>query len=259
VAELKGIYILWYREVLRLRRDRARLIASLGSPLLYLVVFGFGLARPMGMLAPGLDFTRFLFPGILGMTVLMTALMSGMSVVWEREMGFLKEVLVAPLSRWALVIGKTLGGATIAIVQGSILLVLAPLLGIGLPLFSLLRLFPYLFLVAFALGALGVLIASRTHTMEGFQVVMQMVLMPLIFLSGIFFPVAGLPRWLDIIVKVNPVSYAVDAIRRLILGPVVPPLTLFDRPLTIAAEGLAVLLFGGMLTGLAIWSFSHQE
>lgn len=259
MAELKGIYILWYREVLRLRRDRPRLVASLGAPLLYLIVFGFGLSRTMGTLAPGLNFTQFLFPGILGMTVLMTALMSGMSVVWEREMGFLKEVLVAPLSRRAMVLGKTSGGATLAIVQGLVLLVLAPLLGITLPLTSLLWLLPFLLLVAFALSSLGVLIASRTYTMEGFQVVVNLVLMPLIFLSGIFFPLTGLPAWLDVIVKINPVTYGVDAIRHLILGPVVPSVNWFGRPVTLVEDALVVGLLALTVTGLAIWSFSRQE
>lgn len=259
MAELKGIYILWYREMLRLRRDRPRLIASLGAPLLYLIVFGFGLSRLMGPLAPGLNFTQFLFPGLLGMTVLMTALMSGMSVVWEREMGFLKEVLVAPLSRRAMVLGKALGGATLAMVQGLILLVLAPLLEINLSLVSLLYLLPFLLLAAFALSSLGVLIASRTYTMEGFLVVVNLALMPLIFLSGIFFPLTGLPGWLNIIVKINPITYGVDAIRYLILGPVVPSVVWFGRPVTIIEDTLVIGTLAVIATGLAIWSFSRQE
>lgn len=259
MAELKGIYILWYREMLRLRRDRPRLIASLGAPLLYLVVFGFGLSRLMGPLAPGLNFTQFLFPGLLGMTVLMTALMSGMSVVWEREMGFLKEVLVAPLSRRAMVLGKALGGATLAMVQGLILLVLAPLLGINLSFVSLLYLLPFLLLAAFALSSLGVLIASRTYTMEGFLVVVNLALMPLIFLSGIFFPLTGLPGWLNIIVKLNPITYGVNAIRHLILGPVVPSVVWFGRPVTLIEDTLVIGALAVIVTGLAIWSFSRQE
>lgn len=259
MAELRGIYILWYREVLRLRRDRPRLVASLGTPLLYLVVFGFGLSRPMGTLVPGLNFTQFLFPGLLGMTVLMTALMSGMSVVWEREMGFLKEVLVSPLSRRAMVLGKALGGATLAMAQGLVLLVLAPVLGIKLSFTSLLWLLPLLLLIAFALSSLGVLIASRTYTMEGFQVVVNLLLMPLIFLSGIFFPLTGLPRWLAIIVTINPVTYGVDAIRRIILGPVLPSVIWFDRPVTLVEDVLVIGLLTLIVTGLAIWSFSRQE
>ncbi len=259
MAELKGIYILWYREILKLRRERPRAIASLGAPFLYLIVFGFGLSRSMGPLAPGLNFTQFLFPGLLGMTVLMTALMSGMSVVWEREMGFLKEVLVSPLSRRAMVLGKALGGATLAIVQGLILLVLAPCLGINLSLTSLPYLLPFLLLTAFTLSSLGILIASRTYTMETFQVVISLVLMPLIFLSGIFFPLTNLPHWLDIIVKINPITYGINAIRYLILGPVVPPIIWFGRPVTLIEDTLVIGALAIIVTSLAIWSFSRQE
>ncbi len=259
MAELRGIYILWYREVLRLRRDRPRLVASLGMPLLFLVVFGFGLSSPMGTLVSGMNFTQFLFPGIIGMTVLMSALMSGMSVVWEREMGFLREVLVSPLSRRAVVLGKALGGSTLAIVQGLILLILAPILGIKIPLLSLLWLILLLFLIAFALSSLGVLIASRTHTMEGFQVIMNLVLMPLVFLSGIFFPLSGLPGWLGALVTINPITYAVDAIRRTILGPEVPSLVWFQQPVTLGHDIMVIVVLAVIVSALAIWSFSRQE
>jgi len=259
MAELRGIYILWYREVLRLRRDRPRLIASLGTPLLFLIVFGFGLSRPMGTLVAGVNFTQFLFPGLLGMTVLMSALMSGMSVVWEREMGFLREVLVSPLSRRAVVLGKALGGSTIAIFQGAVLLILAPFLAVKIPLLSLLWLLLLLFLIAFALSSLGVLIASRTYTMEGFQVIMNLVLMPLIFLSGIFFPLTELPGWLSVVVTINPITYGVDAIRRIMLGSGVPSVAWFQHPVTLAQDILVIGLLTLIVTGLAIWSFSRQE
>lgn len=259
MASLGAIYILWYREVLRLRRDRVRLVAQLTSPLLFFAVFGLGLSRPMGLLAPGLDFIRFLFPGILGMTVLMAAVMSGMSVVWEREVGFLKEVLVAPVSRSSLVLGKALGGATIALIQGIILLLLAPFLGVGFSFAVLAQLLPLLFLVALALGGLGLLIASRMQSMEGFMAINGMLIMPLIFLSGAFFPVNNLPLGMAILVRVNPVTYGVDAIRQVILGPLSPGLMLLNQPLGIWAEGLVVALFGVITLGLAIWSFSYQE
>ncbi len=259
MAELRGIYILWYREVLRLRRDRPRLVASLGAPLLFLVVFGFGLSRPMGTLVAGINFTQFLFPGIIGMTVLMSALMSGMSVVWEREMGFLKEVLVSPLSRRAVVLGKALGGSTLAIFQGVVLLILSPFLEVKIPLLSLLWLLLLLFLIAFALSSLGVLIASRTHTMEGFQVIMNLVIMPLVFLSGIFFPLTGLPGWLSVVVTINPLTYGVDAIRRIILGPAVPSVVWLQHPVGLGEDILVIGLLTLIVTGLAIWSFSRQE
>jgi len=259
MADLRAIYAIWYREVLRLRRDRLRLVGQFVSPLLFLVVFGVGLARAMGTLAAGLNFTQFLFPGLLAMTVLMSSFMSGVSVVWEREMGFLKEVLVAPVSRASIVLGKTLGGATLAMVQGGLMLLLAPALGIGLSARMVLVLLPMMLLLALALGGLGVLLASRMRSMEGFFVIMNMFITPLIFLSGVFFPIGGLPGWLNLVVKANPVTYGVDSLRQLMLGGMAPSLTLFDYRLAIWQDAALMALFGTATIALAIWSFSVVE
>lgn len=129
---MRGIYIIWYRELLRFVRERSRIVATMAMPLLFLVIFGAGLKNSMGPLAPGVDFLQFMYPGIIAMSVLMTSFMGGMSVVWDREFGFLKEVLVAPLSRSGVALGKTLGGATVAMIQGVLLLVLAPIVGADL-------------------------------------------------------------------------------------------------------------------------------
>jgi len=137
---LWGIYTIWYRDLLRFWRDKMRMVTSLAFPLLFLVVFGGGLSGAMGMLAPGVDFSKFMFPGIIGMTVLMTSFISGVSVVWDREFGFLKEILVAPISRVSVAAGKTLGGATIALIQGGIILAFAPLFGVTFPPIILLQL-----------------------------------------------------------------------------------------------------------------------
>ena len=257
-AALRGIYAIWYREALRLRRDRLRLVGHLLSPLLFLLVFGVGLGRAIGSLTPGLDFISFLFPGIVGMSVLMIAFMSGISVVWEREMGFLKEVLVAPIPRASLVIGKTLGGATVALVQGIIMLVLSPLAGIELTPGVILRLVPLMLLVAVSIGGLGVLLASRMYSMEGFQVLMNILVMPMLFLSGVFFPVQNLPAWLGVIVRINPVTYGVDAIRQVMLGDAAPQLLMFGEPVSVTQDIPAVTIFGTVIVALGIWSFSHQ-
>jgi ABC-2 type transport system permease protein len=257
-AAVRGIYTIWYREILRLRRDRLRLVAQLLSPLLFLLVFGVGLGRTMGSLAPGLDFMRFLFPGIVGMSVLMTAFMSGISVVWEREMGFLKEVLVAPIPRASLVLGKVLGGATVAMVQGLVILGLAPLVGVDLSVGVLVKLLPLMLLVAASLGGLGVLLASRMYSMESFQVLMNILIMPMVFLSGVFFPVRDLPIWLGIVVRINPITYGVDAIRQVMLGDAAPSLLMFGQPMSVSQDILAVAVFGAVMVGLGIWSFSHQ-
>ena len=239
-----------------------RMVTSLAFPLLFLVVFGSGLSGAMGMLAPGVDFSKFIFPGIIGMTVLITSFMSGVSVVWDREFGFLKEVLVAPISRVAVAAGKTLGGATIALIQGTIILAFAPLFGITFPLEILPRLLPVMFLVACALSAMGIFLASRIKSMEAHQAVMQLLMFPMVFLSGVFFPVNNLPPWMNILVKINPATYGIDSIRQLVLG--VQPttslgITVLGHTMSIGEDLMVVAAFGLVMVVLAMWSFGTQE
>ena len=270
---LKGVYIVWYRDLLRLWRDKIRIVGAIGLPVLFLIIFGSGLSRTMGELVPGVDFTKFMYPGIIGMTVLMTALMSAVSIVWDREFGFLREVLVAPVNRASVVMGKALGGATVAMIQGTLILFMAPVFGISLSPLFVLKLWGLMLLVAWALGGLGILIASRMRSMEAFQVVMQMLVFPMVFLSGVFFPVGDLPTWLSVIVKVNPASYGVDAIRQLMLGRILPAgegipslvgatplhLSLFGHVMSIGDDVLVVAGFGVLTVALAMWAFSRQE
>ena len=225
-AAVRGAYIVWYRDLLRWWRDRQRIIPSLFQPILYLVVFGVGLGSAIGVGisggrgagAPGVDYTTFMYPGVLAMSVLFTAIFSSISIVWDREFGFLKEIQVAPIPRTAVAVGKALGGSTVAMLQSAVLLALAPLVGVALSPAMVLELLALMFLLAFALAALGVAIASRMRTMESFQAVMNFVLMPLLFLSGAFFPLQGLPGWLAVLTHLDPVAYAVDAIRRVVLS-----------------------------------------
>jgi ABC-2 type transport system permease protein len=246
-------------------------VGAIALPILFLIIFGSGLSRTMGMLAPGVDFTKFMYPGIIGMTVLMTSLMSAVSIVWDREFGFLREVLVAPVSRASVVMGKALGGATVAMLQGTIILLLAPIFGIPLSLLFVLKLWGLMLLVAWALGGLGILIASRMRSMEAFQIVMQMLVFPMVFLSGVFFPVGNLPAWLNVIVKINPATYGVDAIRQFMLGRILPQgipavaemspleLTLFGHTMSLANDLLVIAGFGVLTVTLAMWSFGRQE
>lgn len=267
MASLSSIYIFWYREVLRIWRDKIRIVGSLAMPLLWLLAFGAGFSRVV-QIAPGVNFAKFMFPGIICMTVLMTSFMSGVSIVWERELGFLKEVLVAPVPRATIVIGKTLGGATVAMFQGSLILALAPLVGVKLTPVMILQLWPLMLMVALAAAALGILVASRMKSMEGFQIIMQSTIMPMIFLSGVFFPVNNLPSWMNPIVKVNPVTYGVDAIRQVVLaGEVVGEdaaslawrVTVHQHIMTIGQDMMIVGGFGALIVGLAVWSFRQQE
>jgi ABC-2 type transport system permease protein len=259
---LRGIYTIWYRDLLRFRRDKVRMVGAIAFPLLFLVVFGGGLSGTMGMLAPGVDFSKFIFPGIVGMTVLMTSFTTGISVVWDREFGFLREILVAPVSRVAVAVGKTLGGATIALIQGIVILLFAPVFGVSIPPGTLLKLLPVMFLVAIALSAMGILLSSRIKSIEAHQVVMQFLLFPMVFLSGVFFPVGNLPSWMNVLVKVNPVTYGVAPIRQLMLGlqPATSlDLTVLGHTMSIADDLMVVAVFGVVMAVLAMWSFNVQE
>ena len=275
MGNLRGIYILWYRDILRLWRDKTRIVGSLMFPLLFLAM-GAGLSGSLGASAPSGDFAKFMYPGILGISVLMTALMSGVGIVWDRQFGFLKEVLVAPISRASVALGKTMGGATIALLQGSLIFFFAPLLGVQLNVLLVVELLLIMFIMAASLASLGIFIASRMRSMEAFQMVMQLLLMPMIFLSGTFFPVGdGLPAWLGVLVRINPVTYAVDPLRQLLLGSQTPALStsplpaglapnlsglsLFGHVMSIADDLIIVVGFGVLMTILAMWSFSRQE
>jgi len=262
MRNLRGVYIIWHRDLLRFWRDRTRMVGAIAFPLLFLVVFGSGLSGTMGMLAPGVDFAKFIFPGIVGMTVLMTSFTAGVSVVWDREFGFLKEVLVAPISRVAVAVGKTLGGATIALVQGIVILLFAPLFGIGISPGVVLKLLPVMFLIACALSAMGILISSRMKSIEAHQVVMQFLMFPMIFLSGVFFPVNNLPSWMSVVVRINPVTYGIDSIRQLVLGLQAADLfrlTVLGHTMTIAEDLIVMAAFGVVMAVLAMWSFNVQE
>jgi len=259
---LRGVYTIWYRDILRFWHDKMRMISSIALPLLFLIVFGSGLSSRMGLLGPGIDFAQFIFPGIIGMTVLMSSFMAGVSLVWDREFGFLKEVLVAPISRISVAVGKALGAATVAMLQGIIILLFAPLIGVSLSVWTVLALLPLMFLLAASMGSLGILLATRIRSMEAFQAVMQMVMFPMIFLSGVFFPMDGLPVWMSVLVKINPATYGIAPIRQVVLGT--SPGSSFDINVlghTMSLwDNIAVLaIFGAAMILLAMWSFSHQE
>jgi ABC-2 type transport system permease protein len=200
------IYSIWLREMTRYVRARSRVVTSLITPLLWLIIFGTGFSSSLSFGAGGTtNYINFLAPGILGMTVLFTSIFSGMSVMFDKEFGFLKEILVAPVSRTSIVIGKALGGTTQASIQALLILALSTFIGVKIS------------------GTLGlapavVLIASRLENIEGFQVVANLLVLPIFFLSGAFFPVASLPNWMKALVDINPLAYGVDAMRYAVTG-----------------------------------------
>lgn len=258
---LRGIWVIAYRELLRFVQERSRLLSSFAMPLLFLVIFGAGFNRTIGTMTPGVDFVQFIFPGIIAMTVLMNSVMSGLSVVWDREFGFLKEILVAPLGRTGIVLGKAVGSATVAVMQGAVMLLLAPLVGVKVTPLLVVQLMPVLVIISMSLSGLGILVASRMRSQQGFQLIVQLIILPLIFLSGVFFPVNNVPAWLEVFSKANPLTYGVDAIRQLFLAgsAEVTGVTVFGHTMTVLQDVAVIACFGTILLLLAAWSFGKQE
>lgn len=266
--ELRTVGMVWERELIRFFRTRARILSSFIQPILFLFVLGYGMSTLVGTTA-GFDFKKFLFPGIVAMTVMSTAISSAISIVWDREFGFLREMLVAPVSRTALVSGKTLGGASIATVQGTIMLALAPLIGVHLTWLVVLEVIGIELLMAVALTAFGVFVASHIQRMEGFSVVMQLLLFPMLFLSGALFPLSGLPGWLTVLTRINPLTYAVAPLRQVVFAAQhMPPaaaarfstsVTLFGYTLSNAACIGITCLFAMMFLALAVKGFGKPD
>jgi ABC-2 type transport system permease protein len=266
--ELRTTGMVWLRELIRFERTRTRILSGLIQPVLFLIVLGYGMSGLVGTTA-GFDFKKFMFPGIMAMSVVTTAIFSGMSIVWDREFGFLREMLVAPTSRASLALGKTAGGASVAAVQGTIMLILAPLIGVHLTAVLVLEIIGLELLMAIALTAFGVFVASHIERMEGFQVVMQMLLFPMIFLSGALFPLNGLPGWLEVLTRINPLTYAVAPLRQVVFAAQNMPaaarkrfpatVELFGHTLSISTEIAIVVVFAVIFITLAIRGFSRTE
>jgi ABC-2 type transport system permease protein len=217
---LKVLYTIWLREVKVFLREPSRTVGMIGQPLLYLLIVGQGIASGLSLNRAGgaVGYMQFMYPGILGMSVLFTCIFSALSIIWDREFGFLKEVLVAPVPRWAVAQGKILGGSTVAMVQVVILLALAPLAGITLTVVVALQVLLVCFLMSVAVTGLGVFLAARMRSMQGFQVLMNFLVMPLYFLSGAMFPIASAPAWMQTLMTIDPLSYGVDALRNVVFS-----------------------------------------
>ncbi|SMB90303.1 ABC-2 type transport system permease protein [Thermanaeromonas toyohensis ToBE] len=262
-AALRAIYTIWYRDILRLLRERSRIIGMLGQPLIYFLIVGQGISSAMGFRGapPGLNisYLQFMYPGILAMSVLFTSIFSGISIIWDREFGFLKEVLVAPVPRWATAIGKALGGSTMAMVQATILLLLAPLAQVSLNFTAVVQLLATLFLISLALTSFGIAIASYMETMEGFQMIMNFLIMPLYFLSGAMFPIQSVPVWMAFLMRLDPLTYGVDALRLLVYRNADPRILAFLVRYDLKTDLLILILLVLALGAWGTWSFSRQE
>src|SRR6266516_4734018 len=244
------VFALWLREVKKYLRSRVQIVASLGGPLMYLGVLGFGLGPVFQRAGEG-SYLQFMAPGVIGMAVLFTAMFSGIAMLWDRQFGFLKETLVAPVPRLAIMIGRTLGGATVAVLQGTLIFVVTLVAGfrpasvLAVPLAFLL-----IALIAVVFAALATAIGSTIKEMQGFQMVMNFLVMPLFFLSGAIYPLEGLPRVLAALTRVDPLTYGVDGVRGLLTGRthfgVLPDVAV------LLAVGVLFVVFGA-------WRFSKIE
>jgi ABC-2 type transport system permease protein len=269
-SDLRAASIVWRRELIRFQRDRLRTITSLIQPLLFLLVLGTGLSSlAKGSLPSGVDFKTFIYPGVLAMSVLFTAIFSAASIVWDREFGFLREMLVAPVSRASIVVGKCLGGATIATLQGVIMLALAGLAGVPYNPVLMLILVGEMLLLAFTLTAFGVMMAARITQFQAFMALTQMLVMPLFFLSGALYPLRGLPTWLSVLTRIDPLTYVVGPMRHAVfshlsLSPLAmhalsPSITWLGWPVPIMLSLGIVAVMGLAMMGVAIATFSKPE
>ena len=269
-SDLRAVSIVWRRELIRFRRDRLRTITSLIQPLLFLLVLGTGLSSlAKGSMPPGVSFKAFIYPGVLAMSVMFTAIFSAASIVWDREFGFLREMLVAPVSRSAIVVGKCLGGATIATFQGIVMLALAGLADVPYDPVLMITLVGELLLLAFTLTAFGVMMAARIKQFQAFMALTQMLVMPLFFLSGALYPLTGLPAWLSVLTRIDPLTYVVGPMRHAVfshldLGPLAqrllaPSITWAGWPVPIALSLGIVAAMGLGMMGVAIVTFSRPE
>ncbi|MGA3109816.1 MAG: ABC transporter permease [Candidatus Bathyarchaeia archaeon] len=252
MSELRGIYTLWLREVKRYTREKTRLISSFIQPLLWLVIFGSGM-RFAGAGLVGITYQQFIFPGIVGQTLLFTSMFMGISVIWDREFGFLKEILVAPISRISVFVGKMLGGSTDAVIQGSFVFVFSFLVGIRFDPGSFLVSLPVMLLITFGLVSIGLTLASLMGSLESFGVIQTFVNLPLFFLSGALFPLTYVPQWLRWVSVVDPLTYGVDALRVMVLKSAWVPI----YPLYYDLLVLVTFDLGMICVGTAI--FSHVK
>lgn len=252
MSEMRSIYTLWLREIKRYLRDHTRLVSSVVSPLLWLVIFGAGLGMSLRG-SMGFDYQQFLFPGIIGQTLLFTSMFMGISLIWDRQFGFLKEILVAPVSRISIFMGKMLGICTDSLIQGTIVLMLGFLIGVNLTIPTFIKILPLMLLITIGLACIGLTLASFMTSLESFGTIMTFVNMPMFFLSGALFPLNNLPSWLQPVFYINPLTYGVDALRTVILG------SAYLSPIPFFVDIAVIIIFDLVMIMVGTYAFSLRK
>lgn len=249
--DIEAIWGILLRDVKKFWRERSRLLGGVARPILWLLILGGSLKAAINdqSMTGGVDYQQYIFPGVIGLTLVFSSLQSAMSIIWDREFGFLKEVLAAPVPRLSIIIGKCLGGAAQATLQGIITLLFAPLIGLWLSPVAIVELIIMMFIVAFALTALGVVISANMESFEGFGTISNFVVMPMYFLSGAIYPTSNVPVWLKPLIVVNPLSYGVDALRHITVG-------VGSFPFLLDMAFLAV--FAAIMIGIALPLFNRE-
>jgi ABC-2 type transport system permease protein len=268
-SEVRAVKIVWRRELIRFQKDRMRIVTSLVQPLLFLFVLGSGLQQLSAASTHGVDLKTFIYPGVLCISVMFTGMFSAASIVWDREFGFLREMMVAPIRRSSIVIGKVLGGATVASLQGLILLALAWAVHVPYSVTLVVGVFALQLLLAFSITAFGVMIAARITQIQSFMGVMQMIVTPMFFISGALFPSGDLPGWLTVLNRLDPITYAVSPMRTLIFNhldisaeahqALNPPITWFGWAVPIALQIFTVFALGMLMLGIAVAEFNAGD
>ena len=267
--DVRAVKVVWQREMIRFSQDRLRILTALAQPILYVYVLGTVLSSLSRGSTADVSLRTFIFPGALALSVLFTAMFSAVSIVWDREFGFLREMLVAPVPRSAIILGKCLGGATVAAIQGLIVLALAGLVEVPYSPVMLATLAVEMLLLGFTITAFGLVVAARIKQMQAMMGLMQMILMPLMFLSGILYPLVGLPRWLNILVHLNPITYAVHPLRQavfehvhaspLALAHLNPPLTWWGWTVPTLVQLAVVAVTGMIFLWIAVLEFDRAD
>ncbi len=255
MIQWRPVYVICLREFIKFFREKSRLLGTLARPVLWLFVVGNGMGSLIKPRA-GFSYLQFIFPGMIGMTILFSSIFSSISIVWDREFGFMKEMLVAPISRISIVIGKAISGTLISVAQAIIILVLIPFLGIHITIMQFIEVVAVALLVSLCVTSLGILIAARLTSFDGFNIIMNFLVMPMLFLSGAMYPVTSMPQVLRQFTLINPLTYGVDAFKHVLLENGTPPL---GPEFSLSLDLFIVSAIAVVMLTLAALSFRKKE